>query len=68
MGVVRTDTYRIIAKESDYIVAHEKKELLRHQGFRVKIRKDTFGLYVIYVKNIRLIDHNSHIHRARREK
>ena len=56
MTISRCDTYKLICREREYSVVREKKESLRQQGFRVKIRKDTDGLYEIHVKNVRQLD------------
>lgn len=65
LGNTRSDTYQLIKSEESFESAHEIKEKLRYKGYRVKIVKNSYGIYEIYVKNITLIDKKSHEHRAR---
>jgi len=60
LGNVRCDTYQLIKTEDSFEVAHEIKDKLRYKGYRVKIVKNAYGEYEIYVKNITLIDKKRH--------
>ena len=47
--------YRYDSTKRTWTAAKKRKARLRVQGFRVKIRKDSDGLYAIYKKDVATI-------------
>lgn len=54
--MIRYDTYIYDGKRREFRKAKERKDKLREEGWRVKIRKGKDGEFVIWKKHIEIID------------
>jgi len=54
--MIRADIYLMDSTTLVYSTAHKRKEELRNDGWRVKIRKNTDGIFQVWKKHVVVMD------------